>query len=144
MYTLLNPTTLKDNQTKQINILNGSGIPYKKYYKLDAYQEKAAVVIEFANRKANGLGLALPQGKIKLYKADDADNSLEFIGEDRIDHTPKDEDIKLSIGNAFGITFEARETERFKAEGFEHSRYEYDIKNHKDEGAELHSLFLII
>jgi hypothetical protein len=138
MYTLLNPTTLKDNQTKQINILNGSGVPYKKYYKLDEYQEKAAVVIEFANRKANGLGLALPQGKIKLYKADDADNSLEFIGEDRIDHTPKDEDIKLSIGNAFDITFEATETERWKEKGFEYSRYEYDIKNHKDEAAEVH------
>lgn len=138
MYNLLNPTTLKDNQTKQVNIINGSGVSYKKYYKLDVYQEKAAVVIEFANRKANGLGVALPQGKIKLYKADEADNSLEFIGEDRIDHTPKDEDIKLSIGNAFDITFEARETAHWKAEGFEHSKFEYDIKNHKDEAAEVH------
>lgn len=138
MYTLQNPTTLKDNQTKQINILSGFGVPYKKYYKLDEYQEKAIVVIEFSNRKENGLGLPLPQGKIKLYKADSSDDSLEFIGEDRIDHTPKDEDIKLSIGNAFDITFEVMETERFKEKGFEHCRYEYGIKNHKDEAAEVH------
>lgn len=137
MYTLLNPTTLKDNQTKQINILNGHNVPYKKYYLLNIRDNKVNVVIEFANKKEYGLGLAMPKGKIKLYKADDADNSLEFIGEDKIDHTPKDESIKLTIGNAFDITFDFNEVDRRKMNGFEHYRYECIIKNHKEETAEV-------
>lgn len=138
MYTLLNTTTLKDNQTKQINILNGKSVPYKRYYRLDLREDKVNVVIEFANKKESGLGLAMPKGKIKLYKADEADNSLEFIGEDSIGHTPKDEDIKLTIGNAFDITFDFDEVDRRKINGFEHYKYECIIKNHKDEAAEVH------
>lgn len=138
MYTLNNLTTLKDNQTKQINILNGLGIPYKKYYRLDLREEKANVIIEFSNKKESGLGIAIPKGKIKLYKADDADNSLEFIGEDKIDHTPQDEEIKLSIGNAFDLTFDFTESDRKKLNGFEHYKYECVIKNHKAEEAEIH------
>ncbi|NLY19024.1 MAG: DUF4139 domain-containing protein [Clostridiaceae bacterium] len=138
MYTLLHPTTLKNNQTKQINILNGSGIPYKRYYKLDTYAEKAKVVIEFTNSKECGLGIPMPKGKIKLYKADEADGSLEFIGVNSIEHTPKDENIKLSIGNAFDITFTSGEVDRKRISGFEHFKYEYVIKNHKDEPAEVH------
>ncbi len=137
MYTLLNATTLKDNQTKQINILNGVNIPYKKYYSLDLDEEKVNVIVEFANKKECGLGYAMPKGKIKLYMADEADNSLEFIGEDRIDHTPKDEDIKLTIGNAFDITFDFKEVNIKKIEGFEHYKYECTIKNHKKEAAEV-------
>ncbi|KUO71706.1 MAG: hypothetical protein APF77_07835 [Clostridia bacterium BRH_c25] len=138
MYTLLHPTTLKDNQTKQINILNGLNIPYKRYYQLNTRDEKVNVVIEFFNSKECGLGIAMPKGKIKLYKADEADGSLEFIGEDSIDHTPKDENIKLTIGNAFDITFTYGEIDRKKNNGFEHYKYEYVIKNHKDEPAEVH------
>ena len=137
MYTLLHPTTLKNNQTKQINILNGLDIPYKRYYKLDTYGEKAKVVIEFTNSKECGLGIPMPNGKIKLYKADKADGSLEFIGEDIIEHTPKDEIIKLTIGNAFDITFTSDEADRKKINGFEYYKYEYVIKNHKDESAEV-------
>ncbi|MDP4126824.1 MAG: DUF4139 domain-containing protein [Bacillota bacterium] len=109
MYTLLNRTTIKDNQTKQINILNGQNVPYKRYYRLNRHEDKVNVVIEFANAQKSGLGLALPKGKIKLYRADVADNSLEFIGEDFIEHTPKNEDITLTIGNAFDITFDYHE-----------------------------------
>lgn len=137
MYTLNNLTTLKDNQTKQINILNGQNVPYKKYYILDMREDKVNVVIEFANKKECGLGLALPKGKIKLYMADEADNSLEFLGEDKIDHTPKDEDIKLTIGNAFDITFEFNEVDRRKTNGFERRKYECVIKNHKEEAVEV-------
>jgi hypothetical protein len=138
MYTLLNPTTLKDNQTKQINILNGLNIPYKKYYKLNMNEERANVIVEFTNKKECGLGYAMPKGKIKLYKADEADNSLEFIGEDSIGHTPKDEDIKLTIGNAFDITFDFTEVDRKKSNGFEHYKFECIIRNHKEEAAEVH------
>lgn len=138
MYTLLHPTTLKNNQTKQINILNGSDIPYKRYYQLNNRDEKVNVVIEFINSKECGLGIAMPKGKIKLYKADEADSSLEFIGEDSIGHTPKDENIKLTIGNAFDITFTYGEVDRKKIDGFEHYKYEYVIRNHKDEPVEVH------
>ena len=137
MYTLLNRTTLKDNQSKQINILNGQSVPYKRYYRLNLHEDKVNVVIELANTKESGLGLAMPLGKIKLYQADEADNSLEFIGEDSIGHTPKDEDIQLMIGNAFDITFDYKEVERKKINGFEHFKYECVIKNHKEEAAEV-------
>ncbi len=138
MYTLNHLTTLKDNQTKQINILGGSEVPYKLYYKLDLHEEKADIIVEFQNIEESGLGIAIPKGKIKLYKADDADNSLEFIGEDSIDHTPKDEAIKLSIGKAFDISFDYTEINRKKLGGFEHYKYECVIKNHKDTDAEIH------
>lgn len=138
MYTLMNPTTLKDNQTKQINILNGLNVPYKRYYFLDRYENKVNVVIEFSNKKESGLGIPMPKGKIKLYKADEADDSLEFIGEDEIDHTPKNEDIKLTIGNAFDITFTINNVDRRKSGGFEYYKYECVIKNHKEEAAEVH------
>ncbi|MCM8901556.1 DUF4139 domain-containing protein [Caldicoprobacter algeriensis] len=138
MYTLLHPTTLKNNQTKQINILSGSNVPYKKYYQLNMYEEKVNIVVEFANTKESGLGVPVPKGKVKLYKMNEDDGSLEFIGEDFIDHTPKDESIKLRIGNAFNITFDCIEVERKKVNGFEHHRYEYTIKNHKGEPAEVH------
>lgn len=137
MYTLFNRTTLKDNQTKQINILNGQSVPYKRYYRLNRHEEKVNVMIEFANTQESGLGLALPKGKIKLYQADETDNSLEFIGEDSIGHTPKDEDIQLAIGNAFDITFDYNEVERKRINGFEHFKYECILKNHKEEAAEV-------
>jgi len=132
MYTMNQLTTLKDNQSKQINILGGTGIPFTQYYYLNLFYEKTDIIIEFHNSKANGLGKALPKGKVKLYKADEADNSLEFIGEDEIDHTPKDETIKLSIGKAFDITYKYNEINHRKSNGFEYFKYECVIKNHKE------------
>lgn len=137
MYTLNNPTNLKNNQTKQVCILNGSNVPYKKYYQLDTHEDKVNVVIEYVNSKKSGLGIAMPKGKTKFYQAD-TDGSLEFIGEDIIGHTPKNETIKQSIGNAFDITFAYNEVERKKVNGFEHYRYECIIKNNKEEDAEVH------
>jgi hypothetical protein len=138
MYTLLHPTTLKNNQTKQINIISGVDVPYNKYYQLNVYDEKVDIVVEFLNTKESGLGIPLPKGKVKLYKLDEDDDSLEFIGEDLLHHTPKDESIKLVIGKAFDITFKYREVERKRINGFEHYRYEYVIKNHKEQSAEVH------
>ena len=137
MYTLNQPTTLKDNQSKQICILSGDQVPYRQYYKLNLHEEKADVIVEFINRKDDGLGVAMPKGRIKLYKEDEADGSLEFIGEDQIEHTPKDETLKLAIGKAFDIAFEYNEVDRKKAAGFEHYKYECVIRNHKDTEAEI-------
>ena len=137
MYTLNNLTTLKDNQSKQICILSGNQIPFKQYYKLDLQEEKAEIIVEISNSKAAGLGIAMPKGKIKFYKEDASDGSLEFIGEDEIDHTPQNEKIELAIGNAFDITFEFNEIDRKKSNGFEFYKYECLIRNHKDEDAEI-------
>lgn len=137
MYTLNQQTTLKDNQSKQICILSSNQIPYKQYYQLDLHEEKADVIVEFINCIDDGLGVAMPKGKIKLYKEDDADASLEFIGEDQIEHTSKDENIKLSIGKAFDIAFEYSEVDRKKVSGFEHYKYDCIIRNHKNTEAEI-------
>lgn len=137
MYTLGHPTTLKDNQSKQICILTGREIPYKQYYKLGLYEEKADIIVEFQNRKEKGLGIAMPQGKIKLYKEDEADGSLEFIGEDRIEHTPKNEEITLSIGKAFDIAFDYHKIDHKKMGGVEYYKYQCIIRNHKDTEAEV-------
>lgn len=65
---------------------------------------KASNKIEFENTKVNGLGIPLPKGTVRVFKIDKADNSLEFIGEDSINHTPKNEKITIVTGNAFDIT----------------------------------------
>ncbi|WP_040214907.1 DUF4139 domain-containing protein [Clostridium polynesiense] len=138
MYTLNNLTTLKDNQNKQINILKGEGVPYKQYYKLNFHEEKADIIVAFENAKEGGLGIPMPKGKIKLYKTDEADNSLEFIGEDKIDHTSKNEEIELVMGKAFDIAFDYEETDREKKDGYEYYKYEYNIRNHKSEAAQIY------
>lgn len=137
MYTLSHSTTLKDNQSKQICILSGNQISYKQYYKLDLHEEKADIILEFKNCIEDGLGIAMPKGKIKLYKEDEADQSLEFIGEDQIDHTSKDELLKLTIGKAFDIVYEYNEVDRKKIGGFEHYKFECIIRNHKETEVEI-------
>ena len=145
LYDLPRPTTIKNNQTKQIRLLEGSGVKTDKVYRLAGapwyYTQqyggekglKIGVYQEFDNRKRNGLGIALPGGVVRLYKAD-TDGSLQLIGEDRIDHTPRDERIKLKVGEAFDIVAERRQTEYRKlAPGLYEVAFEVTIRNHKDE-----------
>jgi hypothetical protein len=116
LYTLPRPTTLAENQTKQVALLGTSGVPVAKEYLLSgqdhdyrgrygelAEQRKVAVFIEFANREAAGLGLPLPKGVVRVYKKDQSGNA-QFVGEDRIDHTPKNEQVRLYLGDAFDVT----------------------------------------
>ena len=123
MYTLQRSTTVKDNQTKQIALLSANNIPVKKLFIFDpvdyygwywynyenqqSKQQKVKVKIELVNSKQNNLGMPLPKGKIKVYKQD-SDGSLQFIGEDAIDHTPKEEKIKLYLGDAFDVIAERK------------------------------------
>src|SRR6516164_4336583 len=113
LYTLDGRTTVKDNQTKQLSLLSSSEIPVRKeliyygaadYYR-NAYgvpvsNQKVAVYLEVKNSKENRLGLPLPKGKVRVYKADTS-GSQQFVGEDWIDHTAKDESVKIKLGNAF-------------------------------------------
>ncbi|WP_196493876.1 DUF4139 domain-containing protein [Ornithinibacillus caprae] len=133
LYTLQGKTTLKNHQEKQITLLDKENISFKRYYEYSFGEEQADIILEFANTKENHLGLPLPKGKVKVYSEDASDKSLEFIGEDRIEHTPKEEIVKLSLGQAFDIVCETRSTDKYKEGKNEYFAYEYVIKNRKDE-----------
>ncbi len=138
IYNLQRPTTLADNETKQISLFEASGIKIKKKYNFfisgfvgNIERQKAAVVIEFMNSKDNNLGMPMPKGKVRLYKSD-GDN-VEFIGEDRIDHTPKNESIKLKVGDAFDVVASGKLVSKKKISDkvFEYE-YEFTISNRKE------------
>lgn len=146
IYNLKNTTTLNQNETKQISLFEAKNVSvtkkylyrsggYYRYYSPDQ-KSKVAVVIEFENSEKNKLGMPFPKGKVRLNKSDG--QSIEFIGEDMIDHTPKDEKIKLKVGDAFDILAEEKELEqkRISDKVFEYS-YEIKIKNRKDENIEV-------
>ncbi len=138
MYLLDHPTTLNNLEEKQINILSAQDVPYIKYYKLDLRNKKVDIVVELMNKKESGLGIVIPKGKVKFYKLDEADDSFEFVGEDLVNHTAKDEEIKLTLGNTFDITFEYQEKDVKRQRGFECYKFECTIKNHKKEDAIVH------
>lgn len=141
IYNLQRPTTISNNETKQISLFEASNIgAVKKYY----YQSgsnyyygnsssngKVAVIVEFQNKKEDGLGIPMPKGKVRVYKSDG--EALEFIGEDMIDHTPKDEKVKLKIGDAFDITAEEVQTENKRiTDRVREQSYQITFRNHKD------------
>ncbi len=147
IYTLQRRTTLKDNQTKQILMVEASGIPLSKeyifqeqnpYYFLNRYtgersNTKVEVYIGFQNKREQNLGIPLPKGTVRVYKYD-SDKSLQFIGENRIDHTPKGEKVSFKVGNAFDIAAERKQTEWTKvANNVYESAYEIVLRNQKKE-----------
>lgn len=149
LYTLGRTTTLANNETKQITLLEGPNVPVKKSYVLDSspwgrgygpqldQMMKVAVVVEIENKKENNLGLALPAGRVRVYKADD-DASLQLIGEDRIDHTPKDEKLRLKLGEAFDIVAERKTTARKQiTKRMSEISYSIPVRNHKAEDVEV-------
>jgi hypothetical protein len=150
MYTLQRPTTIRDNETKQVSLLEAAGFEVKKEFVLNgqryyytnynnpgqAIKEKIGVYIQFRDSQQNKLGMPLPAGTIRLYKKDDKGNQ-QFIGEDRIDHTPKDEDVRVKVGDAFDIVAERKQTDyKVIVSGhlYEYA-YEIKIRNHKDSPA---------
>jgi len=147
LYTLQRPATIRDNETKQISLLEAAGFDVKKEFVLNGQRyyytgynnpgqpikEKVGVYIQVRNSQQNKLGMPLPAGTIRLYKKDDKGNQ-QFIGEDRIDHTPKDEDVRVKVGDAFDIVAERKQTDyRVVVSGhmYEYA-YEIKIRNHKD------------
>ena len=150
LYTLQRPTTLKENQTKQVALMSAAQVPVKKEYLLaganyyytgqhgDLGQKiKVGVFVEF-NNKGAGLGIPLPKGIIRMVKKDSLGN-VQFVGEDRIDHTPKNETVRLKLGDAFDVTADRKQTDFQKLAGtsrtnavFE-SAYEIVLKNAKPE-----------
>jgi hypothetical protein len=146
LYTLDGRTTIKDNQTKQLALMSAAEVPVKKelvYYGAQEYyrnaygmpvsNQKVAVYLEIRNSKENRLGAPLPKGKVRVYKAD-AGGSQQFIGEDWIDHTPKDERVKIKLGNAFDVVGERTQKDWKKiASNLYEVEWEISLRNHKSE-----------
>jgi hypothetical protein len=155
LYTLPNPTTLRDRETKQVEFVRADGIKYKTIYVYDgAYidpnryngwsydnirnnQEygtqsnpKIFVMRAFVNDKTNGLGIPLPKGRVRFYKRD-SDGQLEFTGENVIDHTPQDETLRVYTGNAFDLTGERTQTSYKYGPGFADETFSIKVHNHK-------------
>jgi hypothetical protein len=146
IYTLQRTATVKDNQTKQISLVQAEDIPVKKefifrgapYYYYSQYgdiaaNQKIGVFVEIDNSKENNLGMPLPKGTIRVYKHD-SEGSLQFIGEDSIDHTPEKEKIRIKLGDAFDVKGGRKMTEwkKLMFNRYE-AAYEISLRNHKNE-----------
>ncbi len=144
LYALPRRTTIKQNQSKQVSLFNAAGIGVKKLYEfrgdLNFYSQrlapmkdqKVAAFLEFENKEANRLGVPLPAGVMRVYQ-EDSSGMLQFSGEDRLQHTPKDEKVRLRLGNAFDVVGE-RVQKDYKVIGgnvFE-NEFEITVRNHKD------------
>lgn len=139
LYTLQRATTIKNNQTKQISLFPTATTPVKKIYEYDGSRngKKVNVKLEFINSENSGLGLPIPAGKVRVYKADE-DQTQIFLGEDRIDHTPKNEKIRLYVGDAFDIAGERKQTHSKQlSERVRLETWEISLRNHKNEDIEI-------
>ena len=146
IYTLQRTSTIKENQTKQISLMTAADIPVKKellyygakYYYYSHYGEaisnqKVGVFVEMENKKEYNLGMPLPKGIVRVYKHD-TEGSLQFVGEDSIDHTPKDEKIRVKLGDAFDVVGSRKQTDWKKiAYDTYEAAFEISLRNHKKE-----------
>jgi hypothetical protein len=146
LYTLDTRTTIKDQQTKQLTLLGASDVPVRKelvYYGATEYyrtqygvpmsNQKVQAFLQIKNGKAERLGIPMPKGKVRVYKADRG-GSQQFIGEDWIDHTPKDETVRIKLGNAFDVVGERTQKDWRKLAGnVWEVEWEIALRNHKTE-----------
>ena len=147
LYTLERRTNIQNNESKQISLLASTGVSIEKVFEVNGQQfyyhnqqrpgqplrDPVNVRIKFKNSQANSLGIPLPAGTVRVYQGD-SKGRVQFIGEDKIDHTPKDETLDLLIGNAFDIVAERKQTD-FKSWGprtYEMA-FEVALRNHKTE-----------
>jgi hypothetical protein len=145
LYSLNRRTTINNNETKQVTMMTGTGVPTLKRYVVNGQnyyyrnaqhpgaplKDVVQVFYQFRNDQKSGLGLPMPAGTIRVYQADSTDG-VHFVGEDRIGHTPKDETINVKIGNAFDVVCERKQTDFRKiASHIYESEYEITLRNHK-------------
>ena len=163
LYNLPLPTTLHDRETKQVEFVRASGVQSQRIYVYDGVKidpnryrgwnmdsirndrdygtqsnPKVWVMREFKNSEANHLGIPLPRGRVRFYRQE-TDGRLQFVGEDLIDHTPKDELVRVNTGNAFDLAGERRRT-NFKTDTSNHwmdESFEIKVRNHKKEPVEI-------
>jgi len=164
LYTLQRSTTLRDQETKQVEFVSSTGIHAQRlliydgaqmsqygYYNPDqirtdvsygtASNPKVWVMEEFKNSEGNHLGIPLPKGKLRFYRRD-TDGHLEFVGENTIDHTPKDETIRVYTGNAFDVVGERKRT-NYRVDSNQHwmdESFEIRIRNHKKDPVEVRAV----
>ena len=142
IYDLQRPTTIANNETKQISLFEASDVAaHKKFfygrassrwYWNQSGQRKVSVIVEFENNEKYGLGVPMPKGKVRVYKSDG--ESLEFVGEDLIDHTPNKEKVKLKIGDAFDVVADEVQTENVQiSTKVWEQEFEITFKNRKKE-----------
>jgi len=146
LYSLGRKTSVEDKETKQISLLQGSGLPVEKIFMVNGQsyyyhnqqipgaplKDPVMVYYKFRNEEKNGLGIPLPAGNVRVYQKDSKGGIL-FAGEDRIDHTPKDENINIHIGNAFDVVAEHKQTDykRIDTHTWE-MEFEITLRNHKE------------
>jgi len=146
LYSLARRTSVEDKETKQISLLEGSGLPVEKLFVVNGQnfyyhnaqnpgspiKDPVQVLYKFKNEEKAGLGIPLPAGNLRVYQKDSKGGVL-FIGEDRIDHTPKDEFVTVKIGNAFDVVAERRQTDyKSISNRVWQMEFEITIRNHKD------------
>jgi len=153
LYTLQRPTTIADNQTKQVALLTARAVPVQKelvlqgtdyYYRSSVgaigQKMKVGVFVQFENRESSHLGVPMPKGVVRVYKRDSSGNA-QFVGEDSVDHTPKNETVRLKLGEAFDLTADKKQTDfrrrepTNKASYVFESAYEIVLRNAKKEPA---------
>jgi hypothetical protein len=136
IYDIARNTTIKNNQTKQVSLFSTvKDVPVVKYYLYDGrlYGKKVRTNVKFINSVGNNLGIPLPMGRVRVSKMDE-DGALEFLGEDMTDHTAKDEQVDVFLGNAFDIVGEWKQanTQKIAENVWEYS-YVISLRNHKAE-----------
>lgn len=154
LYTLQRPSTVKNREIKQLSLLEGHGVPYTKKLIVDALMDnwrfmpsegevgtgdiKPQVRVEFKNDEASKLGMPLPAGTIKVYQRDQS-GSVQMLGEDRIDHTPKEERISIVVGRSFDVraTRKRKNFRRINDRSFEQT-FEIEVRNRKDVPERVH------
>jgi hypothetical protein len=150
LYSLSRPTSLLDKEKKQVTLLEGRGVGiekklvffgaehfYRGQYGQIVQNQKVGVYLDVKNEKKNGLGMALPKGTVRVYKADSS-GAHQFIGEDAIDHTPRDEKIRIKMGEAFDVVGDRKQME-WRPLGYcsSESAWEIELRNHKDEAVKV-------
>jgi hypothetical protein len=145
LYTLQRRTSVNNNQSKQVSMLNATRVPLIKTYEVNGQsyyyrqaqrpgaplKDPVQVLYKFKNDEKSSLGMPLPAGTVRVYQGDSA-GSVLYAGEDRIDHTPKDEQVSLHTGNAFDIVAERKQTDfRMLASNLYEMEYEVTLRNHK-------------
>jgi len=145
LYTLGRKTTVNNNETKQVSMLGATAFPVQKRYVVDGQafyyrnaqhpgapiKDVVQVYYQFKNDEKAGLGMPMPAGTVRVYQSD-SKGGVQFVGEDRIDHTPKDETLNLKIGNAFDVVCERKQTDFEKiASNVYEVEYEITLRNHK-------------
>jgi hypothetical protein len=145
LYTLGRKTTVNNSETKQVSMLGATAFPVQKRYVVDGQafyyrnaqhpgapiKDVVQVYYQFKNDEKAGLGMPMPAGTVRVYQSDSR-GGVQFVGEDRIDHTPKDETLNLKIGNAFDVVCERKQTDFQKiASNVYEVEYEITLRNHK-------------